>query len=235
MTELTEAHYTMLSHFDTNGGTLIYEAIVDNPPNGKHWDKHDVARILRELCSVGLLSRGELTIHIITEKGRIAYKINSVSQEVYNYFFSKRNDVYVSWNELVETLGIPDDIIDILQTKLLNDGFIKISKMHAIEEDDRFEITQKFKLFCIGLQEKQASIIIDNSTNIKESILTESQIIQRSSFSDSPITHKVITTPNKDESNKGNNWYGKPLFKYFLWPLLVLIIGTLILKYYNLV
>jgi hypothetical protein len=142
MPELTDDHFAMLSHFETHGGTLTYESIVENPP--RHWDKHQVAGLLRELSDVGLLKRGELTLHTITEKGVIAYKINIALPDVYHFLFSKRNADYISWNELVEKLKISDDIADILQAKLFNDGYIKTSDLYSIEEDERFEITQKF-------------------------------------------------------------------------------------------
>jgi hypothetical protein len=59
--------------------------------------------------------------------------------------------------------------------------------------------------------------------------------ISESLLFDRPTIHKVITTPNKNESYKGINWYSKPLFKYLIWPLLVMILGSLILKYYHII
>jgi hypothetical protein len=41
-----------------------------------------------------------------------------------------------------------------------------------------------------------------------------------------PISHNVVTTPKKNDANA--TWYKSPLFKYFIWPLLVLLIGTYI-------
>lgn len=45
-----------------------------------------------------------------------------------------------------------------------------------------------------------------------------SQINQDSLLSESPNTHKVITTPKIKESATSPRWYSKPLFKYFIWP-----------------
>ena len=56
--------------------------------------------------------------------------------------------------------------------------------------------------------------------------------ISESLLFDKPTIHKVITTPNRNESNNGNKWYSKPLFTYIIWPLLVgLIILSLTLYF----
>jgi hypothetical protein len=55
------------------------------------------------------------------------------------------------------------------------------------------------------------------------------QIAQVLDFPDSPITQSVTTTPNTNESIATKiAWYSKPLFKYIIWPLVVLIIFSLI-------
>ena len=55
------------------------------------------------------------------------------------------------------------------------------------------------------------------------------QIAQVLDSSDSPIIQSVTTTPNTNESIATKiAWYSKPLFKYIIWPLVVLIIFGLI-------
>ena len=39
-----------------------------------------------------------------------------------------------------------------------------------------------------------------------------------------PKIQSVITTPKKNDANA--TWYNIPLLKYFIWPLLVLLIGA---------
>jgi len=50
-----------------------------------------------------------------------------------------------------------------------------------------------------------------------------------SDLSESPINQSVTATPNANESIANKiAWYSKPLFKYIIWPLVVLIIFGLI-------
>jgi hypothetical protein len=55
----------------------------------------------------------------------------------------------------------------------------------------------------------------------------------RSEFSDSPITQSLITTPDniKASATKIRLWYTKPLFIFFIWPVIGLIAAALILHF----
>ncbi len=54
--------------------------------------------------------------------------------------------------------------------------------------------------------------------------------VQDSELSDSPITHKVTPTPNaNDKTHKNIIWYKKPLFKYFIIPVLVALVAALLI------
>jgi hypothetical protein len=178
MTELTESHYRMLSHFIENGGSLTYESIVDKPPIGSYWNKHEVASILRELCDSSLLKRGELTVHTITEKGKIA----NVIPHVYRFLSSKNLEDIFYWKELKQKANVSDDIDDILKSKLYQDNHIKTSSIRGSEEDGNFfEVTQKFKLFYSGLENKEPVPvnITGNTGNV---------------FYHSPVSESIIET-----------------------------------------
>jgi hypothetical protein len=45
--------------------------------------------------------------------------------------------------------------------------------------------------------------------------------VAQSSGNESPTTQSVTTTPNKKHNAPKINWYNKPLFTHFIWPLLV--------------
>lgn len=50
-----------------------------------------------------------------------------------------------------------------------------------------------------------------------------------------PTTQSVTTTPNKKDETHKPIWYASTIFKYFVWPLLVLVLGAIILKLLNVV
>ena len=71
------------------------------------------------------------------------------------FLYSKRDTDFFTWHELENKLQISNEISELLQLKLLNDVYIRKSEMYSIKEEDRFEITSKFKLFYSGLDEKE--------------------------------------------------------------------------------
>ena len=209
MPELTDDHYVMLSHFNTHGGTLTYQSIIESPPTGRLWDKHDVGRLLRELCDVGLLERKEMAIHTITEKGIIAYKINIILPDVYKFLSTKRFDDFFYWGELKEKANITDDIEEILLSKLYHDNYIKKSIIKGSEENGDFlEVTQRFKLVYSGLEEKKSSTATDNSIHIHGN---ENKIATSGAIQDSFLDTRPTLYPSqnmKQEDKKTNQTPG---------------------------
>ena len=61
-------------------------------------------------------------------------------------------------------------------------------------------------------------------THFQTGDIKDSTIIHSSDLRDSPIIHKTITTPNTKERKA--TWYTSPIFKYLIFPIVVILIGT---------
>lgn len=84
-----------------------------------------------------------------------------------------------------------------------------------------------------GIEEQDYDYKVVNSQIYKYvPIKDEIQEILREDLQlDKPITHKVTTTPNMNESEAMHKpWYSSPLFIYIFWPVLVGIIIYLLTK-----
>jgi len=110
-----------------------------------------------------------------------------------------------------------------IEADLADRGFIGLTGSGCYLKQPGKAYVTRLKIDGVTRPIEKSGIIINSFNN------NSGNLNQDSDFSESPITQSVTITPSTNESmDKNMAWYSKPLFKYFVWPLLVILVGSYI-------
>jgi len=182
-------------------------------------------------------------------KGNISYKLEG--EKYYNEIIRKNNELI--YNDAIEDYDyailkflhyndwgvkegeFPSILKQKCQIEIFSD-YLYQQRINIKNDDygDYFLTEEGEQYYCLETKRKES--IKEEEKKSKINFLTVNKnsgvILQGSESSESPINQSVTTTPSKKQSApKKKRWYNSPLFKYFIWPLLVLIIGYLIVHF----
>jgi len=144
-------------------------------------------------------------------------KILKILPQVYEFLYSKRDADYFTWQDLDNKVQIPDEIGETLYLKLYRDKYIQRSEIYSIEEEDRLEVTDKFKLFYAGFDEEYSSTEIHHHEHYE------------THGSQSPIAKemKIKESFNKSGESKEGIKINKKILSWTI--IIVLLTATLVI------
>ncbi len=153
-----------------------------------------------------------------TNFGRyLQFRLNKILPQVYEFLYSKRDADYFTWQDLDNKVQIPDEIGETLYLKLYRDKYIQRSEIYSIEEEDRLEVTDKFKLFYAGFDEEYSSTEIHHHEHYE------------THGSQSPIAKemKIKESFNKSGESKEGIKINKKILSWTI--IIVLLTATLVI------
>src|SRR5436190_6953115 len=84
----------------------------------------------------------------------IKKKIDEILPSVFVFLSKKKLDDIFSWQDIIAAVQVSEDIEEVLKIRLYKDGYIKKHWQQA-EDIEFILVTEKFKLFYSGLEEKK--------------------------------------------------------------------------------